>query len=145
MDCPVFLLKSEGCNPDGDQAVLPIRQTVVRMRGDVQEELATVACVYQLGLWRSPQREPAKHEGPGVEGQRLLTILSLFVNKLDGIELFELTFRDTENGCGALETISDRQKTVALFVRGVRAGCIVGCIVVPEWEPRVRMRVTVSD
>ena len=60
---------------------------------------------------------------------------------LTGIELFELTSRDTENGCGALETISDRQKTVALFVRGVRAGCIV----VPEWEPRVRMRVTVSD
>jgi hypothetical protein len=115
------------------------------MGGDVQEELATMARVHQLGLRRSPQREPAKHEGPGVEGQRLLTILSLFANKLDGIELFELTFRDTENGCGALETISDRQKTVALFVRGLRAGCIMGCIVVPEWEPRVRMRATVSD
>ena len=102
------------------------------MRGDVQEELATMACVHQLGLRRSPQREPAKHKWPGVEGQRLLTILSLFANKLDGIELFESTFRDAENGCGPLETISDRQKTVALFVRGLRAGCIMGCIVVPE-------------
>jgi hypothetical protein len=43
-----------------------------------------------------------------------------------------LTFRDTENGCGALETNSDRQKTVALFVQGLYAGCIMGCIVVPE-------------
>ena len=81
----------------------------------MQEELATVARVHQLGLGRSPQREPTKHKWPGVEGQRLLMILSLFANKLDGIELLELTFRDSENGCGTLETISDRQKTVALF------------------------------
>jgi hypothetical protein len=115
------------------------------MRCDVQEELATVACVHQLGLRRSPQRESAKHEGPGVEGKRLLTILSLFANKLDGIELFESTIRDLENGCGPRETVSDGQKTVALFVRELRAGCIMGCIVVPEWEPRGRMRATVSD
>lgn len=115
------------------------------MRGNVQEELATMARVHQLGLRRSPQREPAKHKWPGVKGKWLLTILSLFANKLDGIELFESTFRDTENECGALETISDWQKTVALFVRRLRAGCILGCIVVPEWEPRVRMRAFVSD
>jgi len=67
-----------------------------------------------------------------VEGQRVLTILSLFANKMDGIELFESTFRDAKTGCGALETITDRQETVALFVCGLRAGCIMGCIVVPE-------------
>ena len=102
------------------------------MRCDMQEELATMARVHQLGPRRSPQGEPAKHEGPGVEGQRVLTILSLFANKMDGIELFESTFRDAKTGCGALETITDRQKTVALFVCGLRAGCIMGCIVVPE-------------
>ena len=102
------------------------------MRGDVQEKMATVACVHQLGLWRSPQREPAKHEGPGVEGQRLLTILSLLANKVDGIELLESTFGDAENGSSPRETVSNGEETVALFVRGLRSGCIMGCIVVPE-------------
>ena len=64
------------------------------MRGDVQKESATMACVHQLGFGRSPEREPAKHEGPGVEGQRLLTILSLFANKLDRIKLLESAFRN---------------------------------------------------
>jgi hypothetical protein len=67
-----------------------------------------------------------------VEGQRLLTILSLFANKLDDFKLFESTLRDLENWCGPLETVSDGQRTVALFVCGLCAGCIVGCIVVPE-------------
>jgi hypothetical protein len=102
------------------------------MRGDVQEEMTTMACVHELGLRRSPQREPTKHKWPGVEGKRLLTILPLFANKLDAIKLFESTFRDGKNGCGPLETVSYGQKTVALFVRGLRAGCIMGCIVVPE-------------
>jgi hypothetical protein len=145
MDCPVLLLKSEGRNPDGNWAVLPKRQTEVGMRGDVQEELATMACMNQLGFGRSPEREPAKHEGPGVEGEGLLMILSLFANKLDGIELFESTFRDSKNGGGPLKTINDVRKTVALLVLGFRAGCIMGCIVVPELEPRVRMRAIISD
>jgi hypothetical protein len=67
-----------------------------------------------------------------VEGQRLLTILSLFANKVDRIKLLEPTFRDGKNGRGPLETVSDEKKTVALFWSGLRAGCIVGCIVVPE-------------
>jgi hypothetical protein len=67
-----------------------------------------------------------------MEGQRLLTILSLFANKLDGIELFESAFRDAETGFGPRKTVSNGGKTVALFVRGLRAGCIMGCIVVPE-------------
>jgi hypothetical protein len=102
------------------------------MRGDVQEELTTVACVHQLGIRRSPQREPTMGEGPGVKCRRLLAILSLFANKLDGIELFEFTFRDGKNRCSRRETVSNRRKTVALFVLGLGAGCIVGCIVVPE-------------
>ncbi len=67
-----------------------------------------------------------------MKGEWLLTILSLFANKLDSLELLEPTFRDGKNGRGPLETVSDEKKTVALFWRGLRAGCILGCIVVPE-------------
>src|ERR1039458_8287066 len=102
------------------------------MRGDVQEELATMACMHQLGLRRSPKRESAKHKWPRVEGKRLLTILSLLANKLNGIDLLDSTFRHAKNGCSPLEAFSDRARTVALFVRGLREGCIMGCIVVPE-------------
>jgi hypothetical protein len=61
-----------------------------------------------LGLRWSPEREPAKDKGPGVEGQRLLTLLSLFADKLDGIELFESTLRDGKYACGLREALSDR-------------------------------------
>jgi hypothetical protein len=101
------------------------------MRGDVQQELATMSCVHQLGFGWSPERESAKDEGPGVEGQRLSTIFSLFANKLNGIELFEFTLRDGKNGCGPLETISDRQKTVGRRFRWLDVGCIMGWILVP--------------
>ena len=114
------------------------------MRCDVQEELATMACVHQLGLRRSPQGKPAKYKWPGVEGQRLLTILSLFANEVDRIKLLESTFRNGKNGRGPLETVSDGKKTVALFMRELRTGCIMGCILVPELGPGVRMRTPAS-
>jgi len=104
-----------------------------------------MACVHQLGLRRSAQREPAKHKRPGVEGKRLLTIFSLFSNKLNGIKLLESTFRNGKYGSVQLETVRDGKKTVALFIRGLHTGCIMGCILVPELGGRVRIGTPVPE
>ena len=92
------------------------------MRCDMQEEMTTMACVNQLGFSRSPEGEPAKHKWPGVEGQRLLAILPLFANKVDGVKLLESTFRDGKNGRGPLETVSDGKKPLLFSCAGCARG-----------------------
>ena len=85
-----------------------------------------------VGLWGLPPQSadgnPADNERPGAVGALYLAAFRL-VGTSDGIEIPDLSLCNShESGCGPLDAFIDWQKTVALFVRVLRAGCIV----VPE-------------
>ena len=94
MNDSVFLLNGERRDPDGDQAVLAVREAVARVGGDFQEEAPVVASVGQLFLRRAAKGNPSKHKGPCVVSEFLLTCVSLLANELDDFQLLESALSD---------------------------------------------------
>jgi NAD+--asparagine ADP-ribosyltransferase len=80
-----------------------------------------------------------------VKGKLLLVIFPLLADKMDCIQLSKSLLRDADERCIETQAVSDGGKTVGRYFRQIKAGCIMGCIFVPELEVRARMRATVSD
>ena len=116
MNDSVFLLNGERRDPDGDQAVLAVREAVSRVGRDFQEEAAVVASVGQLFLRRAAKRDPAEHKRPRVVSEFLLARVPLVTNELNSLQVFQSALRDadrrltqTEAQCGT----NPRQRSVS--------------------------------
>jgi hypothetical protein len=81
-----FLSNRQRRDPDRDQAVLPERQPVIRVRDHVELESAVAAGVLQRSRRRPPDRETAQNKGPGVERQCLLIPVPILADQLDGFD-----------------------------------------------------------
>src|SRR5215831_11027690 len=55
-----LLLQGQGCDPDGDQAILSVGQAELRVGDDLKEELAAVTGVEELAFWGAPQGNAAE-------------------------------------------------------------------------------------
>jgi hypothetical protein len=60
------------------------------MTGNLEKEFAVPLEIGKLVLGRLPEGDAAEDEGPGIIGQRLGTILTLFMNETDRLQLFQL-------------------------------------------------------
>ena len=59
------------------------------MGGDLEEEGAVPASVNYLASGGFPERQSTKHEGAGMEGDRLPTILPMLADHLDGLKFLD--------------------------------------------------------
>ncbi len=105
---PTLLLQGEGGDPDGEEAILPIRQTELGMADDFQEELTAMAAVGELMEGRSAEGNPTKDKRPSLVGEFLLVILPLFANQLDGVEVFPPPFRESDGRQDGLNRVKGR-------------------------------------
>src|ERR1039458_1618784 len=62
-----LLFHGEGSDPDGNQAVLAVRQTEPGVSSDFEREAAVAPSVNELAARRSAQWNAAEDEGPGIE------------------------------------------------------------------------------
>ena len=67
-----------------------------------------------------------------MKGELLLMILTLLPNQIDRIPLFKPALGDANARCIETQTLSDGGKTVGRRFWRIKAGCIMGCILVPE-------------
>jgi len=81
--------------PDGEEPILAVRQTVLRMADDLKEEFSITPCVGQLMGWRATEGKTAKDKGPGVEGQFLAASGALLADQANRFELLESPLSDT--------------------------------------------------
>ena len=86
-----LLFHGEGSDPDGNQAVLAVRQTEPGMSSDFEREAAVAPSVNELAARRSAQWNAAEDEGPGIEAEILPAELALLAIEVDGFELLEAT------------------------------------------------------
>jgi hypothetical protein len=77
-----------------DNTILPEWQTVIRMPGDLQNEVAVPPFVKHLVLRRFPHWQTTKYERPRTESQVLFSFLALQPNHATAFGLSELLFRD---------------------------------------------------
>jgi len=82
-----LLFHREGSDPDGNQAVLAVRQTEPRMSRDFEREAAVTPSVNELAARRPAQGNAAEDEGAGVETQVLPAELALLANEVNGFQL----------------------------------------------------------
>jgi hypothetical protein len=90
----VFLLNGERRDPDGDQAVLAVREAIPRVGRDFKEKAPIVASVGKLFLRRAAKRNPTKDKRSGVVSEFLLARLSLMADKLKSLQVFQSALRD---------------------------------------------------
>jgi hypothetical protein len=62
------------------------------MGNDVKQEFSVSPAIHLLSSRRAPERKPAEHKWPGIEGKFLMTIGSLFADQADRVELLDLMF-----------------------------------------------------
>jgi hypothetical protein len=89
VDRTSFLFHGEGSDPDGNQAVLAIRQTEPRVSSDFEREPAVTPSVNELAAGRPAQGNAAENERPGIKAQVLSAELALLANEMDGLEFLE--------------------------------------------------------
>jgi hypothetical protein len=89
-----LLFHGEGSDPDGNQAVLAVRQPESGMSRDFEREAAVTPCVNELAARRPAQGNAAEDEGPGIETQVLPAELALLADEMDSFELLEAAPRD---------------------------------------------------
>jgi len=70
-DNATALADGHSCYPDRDEAILAVRETVLRMADDLKEEFSVAACVRQLIGWGTTEGKTAKDKWPGIEGEFL--------------------------------------------------------------------------
>lgn len=91
-----FLPDGESGNPDGNKAVLAEGQAEVRMRCDIEKELAVMPRVRKpISRWAA-QGNATEHERPGVKGEITMAVFSLLPDEADSLDAFQgpLTNRD---------------------------------------------------
>jgi len=66
------------------------------MPGDLKEELAVAPPVCELTLGRRAKWKPTKHEGPGIEGELLISVLAFLADEGNSFELSEPELCDAE-------------------------------------------------
>lgn len=81
LDRSAFLAERKRCDPDWDQAVLPIRKPEFGMAYDCQGEVAVSTSVRELARCGPPQRESAQDKRPGIERELLLAISPLLADE----------------------------------------------------------------
>jgi hypothetical protein len=77
----------QGREKDRDEPILPPRQSVARMPGNLQNELSVSALVKKASRCRSFHGQTAKDERPRREPEVLLFGFALFSNRADGASL----------------------------------------------------------
>jgi hypothetical protein len=82
-----LLPEREGGNPDGDEAILAKGQTEIGMADNVKEEFSIAPSMNELILGQGTQGNAAEHKGPGVEGNFLFALLTMFSNHQDRVDL----------------------------------------------------------
>jgi hypothetical protein len=90
------LFHREGSDPDGNQAVLAVRQAEAGMSRDFEREAAVTPCVNELAARRPAQGNAAEDEGPGIEAQVLPAELALLANEVNSFQLREAAARDSD-------------------------------------------------
>jgi hypothetical protein len=91
-----LLFHREGSNPDGNQAVLAVRQAESGMSRDFEREAAVTSSVNELAAVRPAQGNAAEAEEPGIETQVLPAGLALLADEVDGFELPEAAASDPD-------------------------------------------------
>ncbi len=84
-----LLAEREGRDPDGDEPVLAKRKAEIWMPDDMKEEASVPTFVDELILGNRTERKSAKYKWPSVKRDTLLSLLALFPNKQDGVDLLE--------------------------------------------------------
>jgi hypothetical protein len=102
-------------DPDGDQAVLAVREAVSRVGRNFEEETAVVASVGKLLLRRSAKRNPTKHKRPGVVSEFLLARLPLLADKLNSLQVFQSALRDADRRQRRLKLSEGRTRDSGRF------------------------------
>jgi hypothetical protein len=93
---PATLANRERCYPDWNEAILAEGQSELGMTEDLKEELSIASRVKQLVDGRSAEWKSAEHEGASMKSELLLSVCALFLDELDGLDLFQPTFADAE-------------------------------------------------
>ena len=76
-----LLPNRQGGQIDRHDPILTKRQPVVRVTGDLENELAIAPFVDGFALRWFPDRQPAQDEGPGTESQVLFSVFSVQPNE----------------------------------------------------------------
>jgi hypothetical protein len=98
VDDPAFLLHGEGSYPDRDEPVLAERQTELRVRHNLKEELSVPSRMGQLTGLRAAERQAAEDKRPCLEGEFLVAVVALLAGELDGFDLPEPALRHRDGG-----------------------------------------------
>ena len=115
MNDSVFLLNGERRDPDGDQAVLAVREAVSRVGRDFQEEAPIAASIGELFLRWAAKRNSAKYKRPRVVSEFLLARVPLVTNELNSLQVFQSALRDTNRRQRRLKRSEGRTRNGAGF------------------------------
>jgi hypothetical protein len=113
MNHSTFLLDGGCRDPDGDQAVLAVREAVARVGGDFQEEVTIVARVSELLLRRAAKRNSAKDQRPRVVSEFLLARVALLADELNSLQVFQRALGDSDRGQRRLKRSEGRTRDSA--------------------------------
>jgi hypothetical protein len=91
-----FLTKGKGGNPNEYEPVLAERKAIIWMSDEVKEKASVPPFVDELVLGNRTERNSAKYEWPGGEGNILLPLLALFPDMADRFQLPGSPLRDSE-------------------------------------------------
>jgi hypothetical protein len=81
-----------GGEEDGDESILPPRQTVARVPSDLQNELPVSAFMQETTSRRSFHGQTAEDEWAGRESEVLLFTCPVLANHLDCLDLAQAPF-----------------------------------------------------
>ena len=93
-----LLPDSQGGDPNGNEPVLAVGQSKIRMRDNVKEVLAVTPTMDLLGGGWPAKRQTAEDKRTSVESKFLLAVLSLLADKADRVELLDVPFADSKVG-----------------------------------------------
>jgi hypothetical protein len=89
-----LLLHGQCCKENGNEAILPERDTEIRMSRDLKNEVTVAPLIEQLVLRQSPDRQPTKDKRARAEAEFLILLLAADANQLNAPHLLELLARD---------------------------------------------------
>jgi hypothetical protein len=96
-----FLADGERCYPDRDKAVLAEGKAETWMACDLQEEPSITPRMDELVSWGATEGDAAQHEGAGMVGKFLVSVVTFFSDNSDSFEMTKSEFRNAERRqCG---------------------------------------------
>ena len=83
------------------------------MPDDIEGELAIASGMGKLGYWGPPQGNATKDERASVVGEFLLAVSVLLAHHADGVEFFNLAFREADRRQYGLKRVERQGSTAA--------------------------------